>query len=119
MKMDGWKIIHFLLGMAYLQGRYVSFKEGNPRCLASLVDLHPAIGATSGYQVTRGRKPGRWWEVATILVSLVGMKKTYISLQICGFICIFVNLKCIYIYTIYIYKLKKAYTIYLDFYTLT
>ena len=49
-----------------------------------LIDLHPAIGATSGHQVTRGRKPGRWWEVATILVSLVGMKKTYYHCKSAG-----------------------------------
>ena len=102
-KMDGWKMIHFLLG-AYFQGgdmlvsgRVSSQMTGKPH--------RSSPGHRCHQWPPSDQREKAWYrgKVVTILVSLVGMKKNILSLQICGFICIFVNLKCIYIYIQYIY----------------
>lgn len=108
MKMDSWKMIHFLLGMAYFQGRYVSFKEGNPpKCLAGK-PRRSSPGHRCHQWPPSDQREKAWSMVGSghHFGVFGGNEKNILSLQICGFIYIFVNLKCIYIYNIY--KFKKC-----------
>ena len=52
LKMDGWKMIHFLLGwMAYFEGRTVSFREGNISHHGKFGKSSTQVGAGCGKRI--------------------------------------------------------------------